>query len=184
MCVANTYGPRDYAPTPHGGLLEAASMGKMPFYVKGIANEVVGIEDAAEALLLAAEHGRIGQRYIISERFMTARELYSVAADAGGVRPPRFGVPLAFAYAAGYLGDAAAKLLRRICSSQVSLSDCSTSCLRWTTRRQNENSVGDRNRYTTRSSRPSSFTEHDEPVNSLTFDLTVSEASTKALFHR
>jgi dihydroflavonol-4-reductase len=88
-------------------------MGKMPFYVKGIANEVVGIEDAAQALLLAAEHGRIGQRYIISERFMTARELYSVAAEAGGVRPPRFGVPLAFAYAAGYLGDAAAKLLRR-----------------------------------------------------------------------
>ena len=113
MCVANTYGPGDYAPTPHGGLLEAASMGKMPFYVKGIANEVVGIEDAAQALLLAAEHGRIGQRYIISERFMTARELYSVAAEAGGVRPPRFGVPLAFAYAAGYLGDAAAKLLRR-----------------------------------------------------------------------
>ncbi|MGV0654396.1 NAD-dependent epimerase/dehydratase family protein [Mycolicibacterium thermoresistibile] len=113
MCVSNTYGPGDYGRTPHGSLLAAAAVGKMPVYVKGIANEAVGIEDAAAAMLLAAEKGRPGERYIISERFMTARELYTTAAEYGGVRPPRFGIPLAAAYAAGYLGDAAAALLRR-----------------------------------------------------------------------
>ena len=80
LCVANTYGPGDYAPTPHGALLSAASAGKMPAYVKDTASEVVGIEDAAAALLLAADKGRIGERYIISERFMTAEELYAAAA--------------------------------------------------------------------------------------------------------
>jgi dihydroflavonol-4-reductase len=113
LCVANTYGPGDYAPTPHGGLLAAAAKGKMPVYVKNTASEVVGIEDAATALLLAAEKGRNGERYIVSERFTTASELYGAAAAAGGVAPPRFGIPLPVAYAAGYLGDVAAKVLRR-----------------------------------------------------------------------
>jgi dihydroflavonol-4-reductase len=91
LCVANTYGPGDFQPTSHGALLASAAAGKMPVYVKGTASEVVGIEDAATALLLAAEKGRNGERYIVSERFITARELYEAAAAAGGSRPPRFG---------------------------------------------------------------------------------------------
>ena len=73
MCVSNTYGPRDFGPTPHGMFVAAAASGKVPFYVKDAANEVVGIEDAAGALLLAAERGRIGERYIVSERMLSAR---------------------------------------------------------------------------------------------------------------
>lgn len=113
MCVANTYGPGDYTPTPHGGLLSAASAGKMPGYVKGTASEVVGIEDAAAALLLAADKGRNGERYIVSERFMTAHELYSAAAAAGDSTPPRFGIPLRAMYVLGFAGDVAATVLRR-----------------------------------------------------------------------
>ena len=37
------------------------------------------------AMLLAAEKGRDGERYIISERVMSARELYEVAAEAAAV---------------------------------------------------------------------------------------------------
>jgi dihydroflavonol-4-reductase len=113
LCVANTYGPGDHAPTPHGALLAAAAAGKMPVYIKGTASEVVGVEDAATALLLAAEKGRTGERYIISERFMSARELYEAAAAAGRSAPPRFGIPLSLVYAMGYAGDLAARVLRR-----------------------------------------------------------------------
>lgn len=124
MCVSNTYGPGDYAPTPHGALLAAAARGRMPVYIKDTASEVVGIEDAAEALLLAADRGRNGERYIVSERFMSARDLYGTAAAAGGVAPPRFGIPLPLTYAFGYAGDVAAKALRRdvpLCSLSVRL---------------------------------------------------------------
>jgi dihydroflavonol-4-reductase len=69
----------------------------MPFYIKGIGTEVVGIEDAAGALILAADKGRVGERYIISERFITARELYDTAADAGGAARTRVGIPLSVA---------------------------------------------------------------------------------------
>jgi dihydroflavonol-4-reductase len=113
MCVSNTYGPGDFAPTPHGSLVAAAARGRMPVYVKDMSMEVVGIEDAAHALILAAEKGRVGERYIISERFISARELYRAAAEAGGGRPPRIGIPLKVMYALGFGGDIAAKVLRR-----------------------------------------------------------------------
>jgi dihydroflavonol-4-reductase len=113
LCVSNTYGPRDWQPTPHGGLLAAAAAGKLPAYVKGAAAEVVGIEDAAAALILAAEKGRNGERYIISERYMTVRELFATAAEAGGAKPPRFGIPLWVVYLAGYVGDGVGRVLNR-----------------------------------------------------------------------
>jgi dihydroflavonol-4-reductase len=113
LCVSNTYGPRDWQPTPHGRLLGAAAAGKMPVYIKDVATEVVGIEDAATALLLAAEKGRNGERYIISERFLTVRELYDTAADAGEAKRPRFGIPLRTLYVIGYVGDVVGRVLRR-----------------------------------------------------------------------
>lgn len=113
LCISNTYGPLDWQPTPHGRLLAAAAAGKMPCYIRGLATEVVGIEDAATSLLLAADKGRVGERYIISERLMTARELYETAADATGTKRPRFGVPLSALYLLGYAGDVAARVLRR-----------------------------------------------------------------------
>jgi dihydroflavonol-4-reductase len=124
MCVSNTYGPRDFGPTPHGMFVSAAAGGKVPFYVKDVANEVVGVEDAADALLLAADKGRNGERYIVSERMLSARELAETAAAAVGARPPKFGVPLRVMYALGYLGDAMRTVLRRdmkLCSGSVRL---------------------------------------------------------------
>lgn len=93
LCISNTYGPRDWQPTPHGGLVATISAGKAPFYFQGIGQEVVGIEDAAEAMILASDKGRVGERYIISDRFMTTRELHGLAAKAGGVRAPWIAIP-------------------------------------------------------------------------------------------
>lgn len=43
MCISTTYGPRDWAPTPHGLLLSLVANGKFPFFF-GYSSEVVGIE--------------------------------------------------------------------------------------------------------------------------------------------
>src|ERR1700735_1747046 len=72
--VSNPYGPPDWQPR-QGMFVKLAALGKMPIYIRGVGSEVVGIDDVADALLLAAEHGRIGQRYIVSERYMSQREL-------------------------------------------------------------------------------------------------------------
>jgi dihydroflavonol-4-reductase len=100
MCVSNTYGAGDWLPTPHGGLLSAAVHGKMPFYIDGYAAEVVGIEDAARAMLLAAARGRVGERYIVSERWMSTREIHEIGCAAVGVAPPRWRIPIALMAAA------------------------------------------------------------------------------------
>ena len=111
--VATTYGPRDHGPTPHGKLVRAAARGKMPAYVKGVSMEVVGIEDAAAAFLLAEEHGRPGERYIVSERFLPIKDLFDIAAAESGAAPPKVGIPLPVMRVIGAVGGGASRLLRK-----------------------------------------------------------------------
>jgi dihydroflavonol-4-reductase len=112
MCVSNPYGPLDWQPN-QGLMVQMAALGKMPAYVKGVSSEVVGIEDVADAFLLAAERGCIGERYIISESFMSMREMMSTAASAVGAKPPRIGVPLPVMYGFGWGIGIVSRLLRR-----------------------------------------------------------------------
>ena len=58
MCVSTTYGSGDWGRTPHGAFIAGAVYGKLPFLMNGIQLEVVGVDDAARAMLLAAERGR------------------------------------------------------------------------------------------------------------------------------
>ncbi len=111
--VGTTYGPRDHGRTPHGRLVRAAALGTMPAYAKGGSMEVVGIEDAAAAFLLAEEHGRPGERYIISERFLPYRELFDIAADEGGVPPPKLGIPHPVMRVIGAVGGGVSRILRK-----------------------------------------------------------------------
>src|SRR5205807_799072 len=89
-------GPGDWAPTPHGSLLAMVAKGRFPFYF-GYSAEVVGIEDAARAMLLAAERGHSGERYIVSDKYLSVREVHEIAADAVGRRPLRRDLPFAHA---------------------------------------------------------------------------------------
>jgi dihydroflavonol-4-reductase len=110
--VSNPYGPPDWQPR-QGMFVKLAATGKLPFYVRGVGSEVVGIDDAADGMLLAAQRGRVGQRYIISERYMSQRELVTIAAQAVDARPPRLGLPMAMLYGFGWLSDAAGALARK-----------------------------------------------------------------------
>jgi dihydroflavonol-4-reductase len=112
MCVSNPYGPGDWQPH-QGKMVQYAAFGRIPAYIKGVSTEVVGIEDVAEAFLLAGDHGRIGERYIISESYMPMRQMLRTAATAVGAKPPRFGVPLALVYAAVGVAGVFSRLLRR-----------------------------------------------------------------------
>lgn len=110
MCVSTTYGGRDWGRTPHGAIVAGAAFGKLPFVMGGIELEAVGIEDAARALILAAEKGRVGERYLISERMISNADVVRIAADAAGVPAPTKKIPLPLSYAMAGLGSAKAKL--------------------------------------------------------------------------
>lgn len=108
--VSNPYGPPDWQPR-QGMFVQMAALGKMPIYLRDVGSEVVGIDDAADAMLLASTRGRVGERYIVSERFMSHRELMTTAAEAVGARPPRMGIPVALVHGFAVLADTVGALL-------------------------------------------------------------------------
>lgn len=110
MCVSTTYGAGDWGRTPHGAIIAGAAFGKLPFILGGVELEAVGVDDAARAMILAAEHGRIGERYLVSSAMISNAEVVRLAADAAGVPPPSRVIPLRAIYALAALGTAKARL--------------------------------------------------------------------------
>jgi dihydroflavonol-4-reductase len=104
------YHPGDYGSTPHGAGVAAAALGQLPFTVKDMASEAVGIEDAAQALVLAGERGRIGERYIVSERFIPWKDIYEAAAEAVGAPRPARCIALWQLRLLAYVSDIAGRL--------------------------------------------------------------------------
>ena len=110
MCVSTTYGAGDWGRTPHGAIIAAAAFGKLPFVMDKIELEAVGVTDAARAMILAAEHGRVGERYLISEKMISNAEVVRIAAEAAGVAPPDKTIPLPMCYALAIAGSIKARL--------------------------------------------------------------------------
>ncbi len=96
-CVSNTYGADDIQPTPHGNLIKQVALGRIPVFLKAKA-ECVGVVDAAQALILAAEKGRDGERYIISESYTSNEDLFRWAEKRAGIKRIIGPVPTSFVY--------------------------------------------------------------------------------------
>jgi len=110
MCVSTTYGSGDWGRTPHGAIIAGAAFGELPFVMNGIELEAVGVDDAACALILAADRGRVGERYLISEKMISNADVVRIAADAAGVSAPTKSIPLPMSYALATVGSIKAKL--------------------------------------------------------------------------
>lgn len=102
-------GPGDAKPTPTGRIIVDFLNGRMPAYVDTGLN-FVPVEDAAAGHLLAAERGRLGERYILGGENLTLKQALEILSRVSGRPAPRVRVPHALAMAAGY-GDAALSLL-------------------------------------------------------------------------
>lgn len=108
-CIGNTYGKEDFAPTPHGKLVLDSAKGKMPFYWQG-GGPSVGIVDAARAMILAEEKGLVGERYVISERWIDYQELFTLAANAAGAKPPKIKLPIFVLYMMAAIADVVTRI--------------------------------------------------------------------------
>jgi dihydroflavonol-4-reductase len=97
-------GPGDWKPTPTGRIILDFLKGKMPAYVDTGLN-VVPVEDVATGHLLAAEKGRVGERYILGGRNMTLKQILDTLAAITGRKAPRIKLPHAMALMAGYADE-------------------------------------------------------------------------------
>ncbi len=105
-------GPGDWKPTPTGRIIVDFLNGKMPAYVETGLNWVP-VEDVAAGHWLAAERGRVGERYILGGRNMSLKEVLDVLARISGRPSPRVRLPHAVAMAAGYADQFFSRLLDR-----------------------------------------------------------------------
>jgi len=83
------FGENDIAPTPTGYLVQRYVSGKNPVWLPGGLN-VGYVADIARGHLLAARHGRMGERYILGGHNITYREFGEKVCSMAGVAMPRF----------------------------------------------------------------------------------------------
>jgi dihydroflavonol-4-reductase len=105
-------GERDIKPTPTGQMIVDFLNRKMPAYVDTGLN-LVDVRDVARGHLLAAEKGRVGERYILGNRNMTLREILETLSRLTGLPAPTIRLPHAIPLVFGALSTAAARITGR-----------------------------------------------------------------------
>lgn len=105
-------GPGDWKPTPTGKLIVDFLIGRMPGYVQTGLN-FISVEDAAAGHLLAAEKGKVGERYLFGSENLTLKQVLDALARITGRRAPRLKIPHAVALAAAYADTAFSRLRGR-----------------------------------------------------------------------
>lgn len=100
-------GPWDVKPTPTGQLIVDFLNRKLPAYIDTGLNWVY-VRDVAVGHILAAERGRIGERYILgnADGNWSMKQTLGVLADMTGLPAPKFEMPRAVALAAAYANEA------------------------------------------------------------------------------
>lgn len=85
-------GELDIKPTPTGKIIVDFLRGKMFGYVDTGMN-LIDVRDCAEGHVLAAEKGRLGERYILGGRNLTLKELFDALARVTEIPSPTMKVP-------------------------------------------------------------------------------------------
>jgi dihydroflavonol-4-reductase len=103
-------GPYDRNMTPPAAMLAMFLARRSPVFLDCIFN-LVDVRDVATGMILAAERGRAGERYILGGENRSLRELLGVLEQASGRRMPRWALPgwvaLAAASVTEWLADRA-----------------------------------------------------------------------------
>lgn len=97
-------GPRDVKPTPTGQVIVDFLNGKMVGYIDTGLN-LIDVDDVAEGHILAAERGRVGERYILGHRNLTLKEIFDLLARITGLTPPRLRLPYRSVLPLAYLSQ-------------------------------------------------------------------------------
>jgi dihydroflavonol-4-reductase len=102
------FGPWDVVPTT-GEILLNVAKGRFPIWVDLEAN-VVDARDVGLGHVLAAERGRVGQRYILGGENLGVRQALTIAAQEAGANPPKWRVSLGAISALVKAGEALGRL--------------------------------------------------------------------------
>lgn len=107
-------GPRDVKPTPTGKIIVDFLKREMPAYLDTGLN-FVHVRDVAVGHVLAAERGRLGERYILgnAQGNWTMKQAFEVLEKVAGVPAPRMRIPYFVALLAAYGNEAVSKVTHK-----------------------------------------------------------------------
>jgi dihydroflavonol-4-reductase len=105
-------GAYDYKPTPTGRIIVDFMNRRMPAYLETGLN-LVNVEDVARGHILAAERGRIGEKYILGGENLTLQQMLGRLATLSGLPAPRVKIPYAVAYGFALGAEAVARTITR-----------------------------------------------------------------------
>jgi dihydroflavonol-4-reductase len=105
-------GDHDSKPTPTGKVIVDFLQGKIPAYIDTGLN-YADVYDVAEGHLLAAERGRVGERYILGSENLTLIAMLERLAIPAGRPAPKIRLPYFVAYGAAFASTAWASLSKR-----------------------------------------------------------------------
>jgi dihydroflavonol-4-reductase len=107
-------GPRDLKPTPTGQVIVDFLNKRMPAYLETGLNWV-HVRDVAVGHILAAERGRIGERYILgnAEGNWSMKQAFGVLEEITGVTAPKLRIPYVVALSVAYVNEAVSALTGR-----------------------------------------------------------------------
>lgn len=102
-------GPRDVRPTPTGRIIVEAANGRMPAFVDSGLN-LVHVDDVAAGHVLALEHGRIGERYILGGEDVALGDMLASVARLVGRTPPTLRLPQAPLFPLAWINERLARV--------------------------------------------------------------------------
>ncbi len=92
-------GPYDVKPTPTGQMIVDFLNGRMVGSLDTGLN-LIHVRDVTRGHILAADRGRIGERYILGHQNLSLAEIFALLSKLTGIPAPRFRVPYAVAWLA------------------------------------------------------------------------------------
>ena len=98
-------GSFDRKPTPTGKMIVDFVNRKIPAYLDTGLN-FVDVEDVAAGHVLAADHGKVGQRYILGNRNFKLKEFFGILAGMTGRNEPALRLPYIPVLMAAYVNEA------------------------------------------------------------------------------
>jgi dihydroflavonol-4-reductase len=102
-------GSLDRRPTPTGRLIVDFLNGRLPAFLDASFN-FVHVGDVAKGHWLAADKGRIGERYILGGQNLSLSDFLQLLAKVSGQAAPRMKIPYPVAYMAGVFGELAGRV--------------------------------------------------------------------------
>ncbi|HJV35692.1 hopanoid-associated sugar epimerase [Geomonas sp.] len=102
-------GPMDIKPTPTGKIIVDFLNRKMPAYLDTGLN-LIDVETCARGHILAAQKGKIGEKYILGNENLTLAKIFALLSEITGLSAPKVRLPYYPILMAAYVNEGISKL--------------------------------------------------------------------------